>query len=73
MSAITKRDATALWHAVDALRAQYRAMKDMPDMQQHLPAAQLELSRAGVALRKVQAEARANSKPWRLPASLTKG
>lgn len=55
---LTKADATALWHAVDALRQQYLAMKGMPEMQHHLPAAQQEMVRAGVALRKVQALAR---------------
>lgn len=52
---LTKRDATALWRAVDAMREQYRAMKTMPDLAEHLPAARLDLTRAGVALRKVQA------------------
>lgn len=55
---LTKADATALWRAVDAMREQYRAMKTMPDMQQHLEAAQAELARAVAALRKVQAMVR---------------
>jgi uncharacterized protein (DUF2147 family) len=62
---ITKADATALWRAVEAMREQFRAMKSMSGMAEHLPAAQAELKAASTALRKVQAQVRAEKRGGR--------
>lgn len=63
---LTKADATAIWHAVDAMRWNLRAMRDMPDVAQHIPAEQARYDAARSALRKVQAlvrEAKKAGKP----------
>ena len=60
--AITKADATALWHAVEGLADLCRAMKGMPDMAEKLPQELARLAAARQALRKVQALARAGRK-----------
>lgn len=55
---LTKADATALWHAVDAMRWNLRAMSTMPDMAQHIPAERARFDAARAALRKVYAQMR---------------
>lgn len=61
---LTKADATALWHAVDAMRYELRAMRDMaPEVQAHIPAATERCDAARAALRKVQALVRKPKAP----------
>lgn len=56
---LTKADATALWHAIDAMRWSLKAMKDMnPEVQEHIPAETERFDAARAALRKVQAQVR---------------
>lgn len=56
---LTKADATALWHAVDAMRWSLKAMQNMnPEVQEHIPAEQARFDAARAALRKVQAQVR---------------
>lgn len=55
---LTKADAAALWHAVDAMRWNLRVMRTMADLQQHIPAEQARFDAARAALRKVQAQVR---------------
>lgn len=63
LAKITRADAVALWHAVDALKYSVRAMRGMPDMAEHLPTEEARHAAAQVALRKVQALVRASKKP----------
>lgn len=55
---LTRADAAALWHAVSAFDDVVRAMKDMPQMADHLPAERNRLEQAKRALRKVQYQVR---------------
>lgn len=56
---LTRADAIALWHAVDAMRWSLRAMRDMnPEVQEHIPAETRRHEAAKAALRKVQAQVR---------------
>lgn len=53
---LTKADATALWHAVEAMRLNLRAMRDLsPEVQDNNPAAAERHKAAMAALRKVRA------------------
>lgn len=67
MAPITQRESRALWHAVDALRWQIKAMEDMPDLAEHLKADRWKLVDAKAALRKVQAQVRAGKKRQPIP------
>lgn len=57
---ITKADSVALWHAVQAMSDLVRAMKDMDFTQEQKDAEALRLGAAKKALRKVQAQVRAD-------------
>lgn len=59
---ITRSDAVALWHAVQAFADVARAMRSMPDMAEHLPQEEARLAAAKAALHKVQAQVRAQRK-----------
>lgn len=59
---LSKADATALWHAVDAMRWNLRVMRDMnPEVQEHIPAETERHDAAKAALRKVQALVRSKA------------